>query len=363
MAISSDAHQVYDPEVQLKWQRLVSKGHLDRPFYSEMMPFAFPLVAPLALLPIEWAYFAWLVICLPIGFGGFYFFLVKCSALSKTQIPWVLIGTFLSLPVILSLSIGQNGILLLGLASLFFCFLVEKKDIPAALVLTFSSFKPHYSLFLAMAALAQRRWKLILWAGLFELVLFIVTGLTIGWHNIFAYPSIIAKVETAGGILGVDGRTMVSVMGPLACLVGQSTALSMSTVVMVAGLAATYWIWSRYQTFVPTKQRLAMALTMLLCLVTSPHSHAYDLPMLAIIAVTLPTIDFTKIIRSRPFSCLIWSLIVYFYPIASWVAGLLVIYQELATTLLYFIMNAILLACGFHLLVERVNQDVGLPQS
>lgn len=98
-------------------------------------------------------------------------------------------------------------------------------------------------------------------------------------------------------------------------------------------------------------------MTVLLCLLASPHSHAYDLPMLAILAATLPTIELTKILGFRPFSRMLWCLIIYLYPVLSWGFGLLVLYQEAVPTLLFFITNAILLACAFRLFNEPVNES------
>ena len=364
MTISSDAHQIYDPATQLRWFRtLVPTWHQDKPFYCQFMPFFFPMMVPLALVPLKTAFVAWLIFSLSFGLGGLFFFLRSHSALSKTQICWVLIATSLSFPAIICLSIGQTGFLLVGLFSLFFLFLQRKKYIPAALALALTSYKPHYTLFFAMPGLAQRRWKLIAWLVIFELLLVALAGLTVGWHNVFSYPAILKHAETTSDYIGVHGYNMVSVRGILSRLTVESVAVPLSFMAMLAGAAGTYLIWLREAPVSSPKQRWAIALTVLLCLSTSPHTHLHDLVMLTMLTVTLPTIDITELILLRPLTRLLWYLLIYLYPAISWGSAVLWVQSQAASIVSFIVINLVLLACGVQLFIAVGEQAERETQS
>jgi hypothetical protein len=346
MTLSPDAHNVYDPQTQLAWfNQLLAPWHLDKPFYFQDMPFVFPLMTPLAHLPMQNAFFVWLAVCIPFGLAALYLILSRETKLSRLQKLAVLLGVLASFPALTNIRMGQQAWFLLAFECLYFCALFAKRDIAAGVALACTSFKPHYSLFFLIPALALKRWKLIASAAIFELGLCILAGITIGWQNVFSYPQILMHAESTKDFLGVASSKMISIRGITSLLLPQEIAVPLCFLVMILALVGSYFLW---QKLIAQKQDLKFAtcLTVLLCLVASPHSHAYDLPLLAILAITLPTTDIMAANKLKLNYLRAWCLLLISYPLISWCLPMLASINLSLPFALFFVLNLTLLALG-----------------
>lgn len=357
MTLSADAHNVYDPQTQLNWfNQLLAPWHLDKPFYFQDMPFVFPLMTPLAHLPMQDAYFVWLAICVPFGLASLYFVMGRLTKLSRLQRLAVLLGVLASFPALTNIRMGQQAWFLLGFECLYFWCLFAKRDIGAGVALACTSFKPHYSLFLVMPALAMQRWKVVAAAAIMELALCILAGATIGWQNIFSYPQILMHAESTKEFLGVESAKMVSIRGITSQLMPQEAAIPLSFLVMVIALIACFFFWQKTAKH-NLDQKLAACLTILLCLLASPHSHAYDLPMLAICAITLPTCDIMQANKLEPGSLRTWCVLLISYPLISWCLPMLARINLTLPFALFFVLNLVFLILGLAILKAGNSQN------
>jgi alpha-1,2-mannosyltransferase len=345
IAHSPDAHAIYDPAVQLKWlNQLLAPISLSKPFYNQHVPFEFVLWIPAAMLPLSQSYVVWLILCVLAGLSSLALLLISAKRFSKFQIALVLFAVCASFPSMMSLRMGQQAYVFLTLECLFFWAFLARRDIAAGVTLALVSMKPHYCLFFAIPALADKRWKLLLAAAGTELALLALAGLVLGWENVLGYPSLLLHAEQAPNLLGVDAHKMVSFRGIATLFLPRSLALYAGLAVMALGLLITFVVWKRAVKSNLIDLRVPMSLTILLCLVTSAHTHSYDLLLLAVLALTLPG-ERNETWQTGT-SYKIWCWIIYLYPVTSYlILSLLKIWLPLPF-IATFLLNVVLIFAG-----------------
>lgn len=164
MAQSADRLAVYDPAVQLKWLNyLVAPVHCHTVFYMQYVPFIFPALIPLSKLSMLAAYWMWVLVSLALGAIALYVVLHDVRKVSGQYIPFIILLIISSMPSYITLYLGQTTWLMLSFFALYFVNWLKKRDFVAGLCLALASVKPQYALFLAMPALASRRWHLLFW--------------------------------------------------------------------------------------------------------------------------------------------------------------------------------------------------------
>jgi len=336
IAVGPDAHRLYEPATQLAYfNRLLAPYSVDKPFFAECVPFVSVLMIPFTWLRPENAYLMWLGLTVVFGMGALFLWLRRERSLNLLQVGTVLLATAASFPGLLSLRMGQQGWNVMGLVSLFWWGFCSGKDFMAALGLALLSFKPQYVFFFAIAALVSRRWKLMLWAILIEAILLCVSGTVVGWQNVLLYPQMVLHADTTSDYYGVNEHKMVSMRVLTTLLLPRQSALLAALVIMLVGLLATSLIWwktVRARLTSGYEQRWAIALTVILCLICSPHAHCYDLMMLAALAFTLapqagkqqplslpPAGRDGTASRLPPFAYSWWCICLCLYPVATWV--------------------------------------------
>lgn len=348
IAFSVDAHHIYDPAVQLKWfNAMIAPAHIDLPIYNVYVPFVFVLWRPLSVWSPATAYVIWAAVGLAGGLCALLLLLRKAGTLSPMQQGLVLLAAAASFPGMMSLRMGQQSWFLLALECLFFWSWLSRRDIIAGGALSLLTFKPHYALFLAIPALAGRRYRLLLSAVLIELILLLLAVATIGWENVISYPAVLLRGEGTPDSLNEFGmRTMVSIRGISSCFLPEWLSVRIGLVAMAGGLAGAACLWIKAMRNPLLDKRFAIGLTLLICLLASPHTFSYDLLMLAPLAITLPVVGLPAAARLRPVVYRVWCLLIIAYPLVSWCV------LSLAPIAIYlpfqsmFLLNAVLLATG-----------------
>lgn len=289
MTISEQAKLVYDPAVQLAWSnRITNPVQVSQVFYIQYVPFIFPLMVPLALFPIVPAYLFWSFVSLSIGIAGIAILLRNLRQWNSKNTALMILGILASMPSYMALLLGQLSWILLGIYCIYYWCWQRKKDLLAGVALALTSVKPQYALFFALPLLTDFRWKLVLAAAVTELLLLVLAGQTIGWTNVLNYPAILQKAEVSSEYAGVYPEHMVSIRGALSLFLPQTQALPISFMAMVVGFFAAACIMSGAKRNANAIS-LAVSLSIIICLVTSPHTMLYDCLFVAIPAVlTLP---------------------------------------------------------------------------
>ncbi len=326
ISLLPERSRAYDVTVQEGWRsRVVPLELYPANFHVDYMPFVFPLMIPLTVLPIGAAYIAWGILTLAFGAWAI-FILAKSTGLFETKHIAVFILILISsYPSLHALRNGQATWLLLGLACFYFYSLIKGFDVLAGLTLALSSIKPHYALIWALPPLAAKRWRLLTSAVICEILLLMLGAITIGWQTVINYPAMIRDGETNPNYWGVFPDYMVSLRSLFYFIFPGKLGLDLSLFASVLGAVFVLWLWiivlesesSRLRAF-SQNVRWAIALTIVITLFISPHTYVYDTLFLAISALfTLPIVDEKSRKQEVIWATKIWYLLLFSYPLVS----------------------------------------------
>lgn len=321
MATSKDAHSVYDPAMQLKYfNHLISPGTVPKPFFMQSVPFTFILVIPLTLLPITQSYIAWFAVTAVFG-AATVFLWYRLFGSGTISALIAICSTAASYPAMIGMRMGQQCWNIMGLLSLYFLSLYKRWDFLCGFLLSIISFKPHYALFCALPAVFNRRWNVIFVAALTEVSLLAVAGWFLGFENVLNYPAIVLHADSTGDFYGVNPHKMISMRLLCTLFLPEKIAMGSGFLIMILGLLVLSLIWFRtIKGGLKTawEQRWALVLTVLLCIVASPHTHSYDLAMLAPCAFTIIAREGKESDESKTLVFRVWRLILIVYPLLTW---------------------------------------------
>lgn len=344
---SADARRAYDPAVQLKYfNQLIAPLHLDKPLYFYYPPYVFCIVGLLAHLPIEAAFAVWVSIGLAAA-ATMLFVLLRCRrSLSLLFCLAVELCVAASYPVVPALTMGQSTWIMLAFVCAFFYALWKKRDILGGMALSGIAIKPHYAVFFAVAALAQRRWRLLGVALISLVVLLIWSACVLGIGNVIAWPLTVIQTEPSSIIVGVRPEKMICVRGLALYLLPHAWQLPVALLSMVGAVIYCYWIWQRSTPTVNENEKTLfrlMTATCLLALSFSPHTHVYDLLLLAPMALTLERTSLTDALSQGSISERFWSALIMLYPLWVWLIMCLVPFTPIQPFLTIFALNLFLL--------------------
>jgi hypothetical protein len=245
--------------------------------------------------------------------------LARLAGRNSIETVGILLGTQASMPAWYCLSLGQTSWFFIAFFGAFFLFLITRREVALGAVMVLTAIKAQYAILMVIPMLVCRRFRGLAVAFLLCCVLCAISAQLIGWNNVFNYPITVGKMASSRDLdYAFVAHTLVSLRGPLTVLLPWSVSIVFSAILSVAGLGALIWIWHRAKGGTPSSLLWACALTIVIGLVTSAHSHIYDCLLLSIPAVlTLPALRLEKLLRLESLSLKIWSLLFYFYPLFS----------------------------------------------
>lgn len=315
--------------------------------WIQYVPFIYLVMAPFAMIPIGLSHIVWAALSLLFASAMLFVLLRFLGNLSNKQIALFLVAFVSSMPVWFTIYTGQSCLWLTGFVACYCLLFLQKKDVSAGIALALTTLKPQFSLFLAVPALAEKRWWLLLSAFIAECVLMAVSTCVLGWRNVFDYPRFLLSTEAHQD---VAPGLMITVRGILSQFAPQSVILLISFVALFVSLLAIYIFWKEDK----TNWRLALVIVM--SLLFSPHGFFYDCTLLAVsAALTLSRLSILDNYLLKPQTLRLWSLLLVFYPlICLFVPVVPLGPQQLAI----FLINAILLAYGcLYLQTESKDDD------
>ncbi|HKD01972.1 MAG TPA: glycosyltransferase family 87 protein [Terriglobales bacterium] len=288
-------HSLYDLQVQYRVQREFASGVSIRqgalPYNHP--PFETILFMPLSSLPYLGAYLVWDTLNLVLLAG-----VLWCvqSGLEKKW-PGLWWGLFLCLaffPVCVALLQGQDIILFVLWFAAAYVSLKRGNDLAAGCWLGLGLFRFQLVLpFVAMLGL-RKRWRAL--AGFFAMagVLGLVSVAIVGWHGLWDYPHYVWFVE--GTMAHEAISDMPNLRGFLAALLtGRIPTLVLDGITVVLSLGLVIFGASHYKPGLKGERfDLAFSLCVVIVVLVSYHSFAYDLCLLL-----LPVALVTNYVRSR----------------------------------------------------------------
>lgn len=324
--LSNARDQIYQFATQLAaYNQTVTESlgitaNVDHIPLGQSVPWFFAMLAPFALMPLLISYVVWSFA--GIGLSGISLWkLLKQSGYSKAFCALFLLCVAGSYPYEWLINDGQNSAFILAAFALFLYNWLRGNDILAGLGLALMTIKPQYALFLAIPALAWGRWKLLASAGVSTGIFIAISAAIFSVKTLIAYPELLHQTEKTDP--AVFPTWMVSVRGPLSIIMNLDQALSISTVLYAITFFAmiAFW-WKLVDKTSEVQVRIAMGITLMACLLTSPHTHIYDLVVFAAVAAIVPMKSFFEA-GNMPLPFLIWSRFIILYPLISFCVYLL----------------------------------------
>lgn len=242
--------------------------------------YAAVVLLPITLVPLEWVGTVWSAL----GLAVLITLLMLWSLQLKPPLkPWlwglVLISGLLFRPAIMTILNGQYSLFIVGCAAVSWWLIVQKKDLPAGIILAVSTIKPSIFLFVPIVimlwALRWKRWSIISGFVGALATLSIVTLVKIGWW----VPDFLSSLSAYNQSLGqqIDfSWSLQDIASPLGLL-----WLGQSTVLLVIGLRRMY-----HKDEIPW---LACIAALNFNLILTPHIIEYDLGILLISLLWLGT--------------------------------------------------------------------------
>ncbi len=245
------------------------------PTGGKTVPYTYPplttaLIRPLADLPAWLGYLAWMV-------PGILLYGLALVRLAGPHAPAVAIAS--ASAVILNISVGQNGLLIAGLAGVATAALLAGRTGLGVSVAAWLALKPHLALGLPLGLVLQRRWRTLAALGLAGLGL---TGLGFAICGPEVARAWLSASRQASQLLalGLEGaypiERMASVYATLRTYgVAHGAAVAVHILVACAGVWMTLTAGSGQR---PARQ---FGLALIASLLVSPYLYDYDLALLA----------------------------------------------------------------------------------
>jgi hypothetical protein len=281
-------------------------------------PFEAAAFVPLSYLRIERAFVIWtlmntaLVGLLPL------FFIGRISFVARR--PYLGLMGFAFPPVLASLTLGQDSILMLFLICAAYALSAKKRDFLAGLVLALATVKFQIVLILALLLLVSRKYRLIggFVAGCAFLAL--ASVLVTGGPEIIEYFRFVHQVDLHNGYGNVNPASMMNWRGLLAGIGWQDHLRIYSTIgsviLITLGIVASRWIRST------ENQELGFSLYLAIALAASPYNYFQDAAILLLpIALVMDRAVTGRIIGIRARLLVLCSALMFVWPVVLLMFG------------------------------------------
>ncbi len=283
--------QLYDEATQYRVQQQFAAGVSIR---QGPLPYNHPPFEALAFVPLSWmsyptAYCVWNLFNL--------IFLVMTLYVLRPALPgvksvsaaaWLFVWVSF-FPVFFALLQGQDVLFLLLLFAGVYVLLRRDSDIAAGCCLALGLFRFHLVLPLVLILLWQKRTKAILGFLATGAVLAVISIAIVGWQGALAYPGQVWQMERAmEQHQTIFPLRMANVRGLLASLLPFASRSVSNLIVGVLSVALLYFAAHKWKTTSRTEFDLSFSICVIVTLLVSYHTLAYDLSLLLLpVALTL----------------------------------------------------------------------------
>lgn len=351
LAVSPERQHIYDAATQNQWlARLTAPARLPYVDYLPYPPFFCLLTIPLSWLPINISYLLWCLGGVAAGFAGLIALCKTFGGKAFGLIVFTLLGGLVCLPSRQCIQLGQTSWMFAGIIALYFSSLVLKRDIAAGISLCLLSIKPPLAIFMAIAALAHKRWQPLAVALAGIIILLLAASAILGWQTVASYPQVLRDVASTGRFdESFRPEGMIGIQALLSQILPRQAAKTLAGLAAAASLLVLFLVWRKTSLSPDQPMTWAIALTILAYLLAGPHVNIYDCLLLTIPAIlTLPTVSLPDAGSVRPRLFQFWTVILIIFPSLSCFTYLLVAESagHNCYNFLFLIVNALLIACA-----------------
>lgn len=268
--------RLYDFALQTSVQQALLEG---RSFAGGLLRFVYPphtaaAFAPLALLPIDTAFWVWSLL----QFGMLAWLLAMLHQMARDWAPherWLLISGVIAFPPLLyGFILGAFSLWMLLAVLLFSRAIGQQRDAWAGAWLALGTFKPQAVILPGVLLLGARRWRGLAGGAAVGGLFFVLSSVLLGWHIWLDF----LRIVLATGVSSYPDQ-MYNLKGLLSVWAGAEHAPLISRISLfglVGSALGTLWLWRgpwhpQAPDFAPR-----LALTIVLGLFFSPHLYPHD---------------------------------------------------------------------------------------
>ncbi len=311
---------VYDPAVQeASSRKLTGAVVAEQPFYLQTPPFFFALALPLSYMSLTDAFVLWNLL-------GVLLLAITTMAISRGILAGrfatslALVAALVSFPAWVGIRQGNSSVLIVPALIIFWYLMMRKKHFLSGIASAACLMKIQYLPVIALVGFVSGRAHFAAGLAAAAVILSAVTIPVLGWSNMAGYPAALTGSLSGATISGVAAEIMQNLRGALALLPLDSRIVTVASFAfLLIALALVLCIWVTYGRTCDTGEdfRLRASLTVLIMLISSPHTHAHDYAMMVVPAVWLwqaagasqVSVSYARILR----------ILVILFPILSWV--------------------------------------------
>jgi hypothetical protein len=354
MARSPDSTRIYEVPVHFPYvNRLIEPYKIEHESAINFPPPAIAIMSLVSLLPLSSAYLVWSYAGLLFAFAALCIFLVNCRKFEILDAVIFSLAVFDSFTAFLNVRVGQWVFWLIGFYLLFFFVSLKKKEVLSGVLLGVLSIKPQYVIPVLLVTLIQRRWKALATSAITAGAMTVYAATLLGWHNILIYPTIATNLERMADV-GVVGHVQASLRGFFTNLFPSDVAFNITSVVYWSALSLFALIVLRNKDLLNNRIMWVWASSALVAMIFSPHTLNYDMTLFCLpAALTLETLSLRIVLKQEPMALKIWHMIIFAYPIISWLMTILV---PKPFTFFYAFINLALLAVATLYLHNNENE-------
>jgi hypothetical protein len=201
-----------------------------------------------------------------------------------------IIGTITFIPVLITLLVGQLSIVLCAIFLFAWLSLKNGKEFRSGLILSLVLIKPHFFLLPLLAILVQRRIKLVTGFIVGVLALMAISYWCVGWTGMNSYFQILYSFYNTGTGYNINLMAQQTLQTLLLIIFHTQSLDHVRLYWIIAILIIiipTLFVWSKKFPYSSSQFSLQFALLILATIITSPHTHFYDLSLLLVVTVLL----------------------------------------------------------------------------
>ena len=244
-------------------------------FHWVYPPTVLLLFAPIALLPYTAAFFTWIAASLSIYIVGLYEILPDSLLIVIALLPP---------PVPKNLFIGQLAFLMAGLLALSMVFM-SRRPFLSGILMGFLTCKPQYVLFLPLALLLTRQWRVIAGAIVSGSILFLGTAWAFGPNAWILFLRASKELDFVNSLpppfsVVYLNQTVLGLMHQTGAGMTAGWVVHLAVALLMTALVGQIWMRQ-------APQSLKAAAFSIGVLIATPHMLAYDLTLLSVPAAFL----------------------------------------------------------------------------
>ena len=225
------------------------------------------------------------------------------NTVGKNKIYLLIAIIFSSFPAWLTIELGQPTLYLIPAAAAMLLLLGKQRNFLAGICSGILMIKLQYAPFFLLIGLIFGRLKFLLGNISIVVIMLLCSLAILGPSNVFNYPHALLSGETGQTVSGVSAHMMQNLRGELTILFPDSLSLIKISVLIfyAAGITGSgVVLWKAMKRNSTNAFAMSTALSMMIALLSSPHTHTQDYLLLGICAVLLFNVPATTKINDKP---------------------------------------------------------------